>query len=86
MRIKILLTLTVLSLALCGCNPPEEIVEVKCLEIHYYGESPAKGTLQEEFNYMTCERVDTNERRRFCLIIAKPGDVFKMNWNASYYE
>lgn len=62
------------------------MVEVQCVDVHIYGSSAAKGTLSERFTYMTCERLDTKERRNFVQVYGKPGDKFKMNWNEAHYQ
>lgn len=72
---------------LCGCRDAPEIIEVKCIEVHRYGETRDKhGWADEPFSYMTVERTDTHERRSFREILGQPNDVFKMDWNRPHYE
>lgn len=68
-----------------GCDKPE-MVEVRCVAIHYYGESPSKSTWHEHSTYMTAERLDTKERRNFPLILGKTNEVFVMDWNLRHFE
>lgn len=80
----------ILSLAIClafltGCSKPE-MVEVRCVAVHIYGESAAKGTWSERFTYMTAERSDTKERRNFVQVLGQPGDTFVMDWNQPHYR
>lgn len=70
-----------------GCSESKMVlVQVRCVAIHYYGESPSKGTMSEQFTYMTAERTDTKERRNFPLILGKTNEVFVMDWNQRHYE
>ncbi len=77
--------LVIMILAACGCRPQN--VEVRCVAIHYYGESPAKGSaFNEQFTFMTVERLDTRERRNFPVILGQTNEVFVMNWSQRHYE
>jgi len=68
-----------------GCQPiakNQELVEVKCVSIHIYGDSIAKtGWMNERFTHMVVERTDTRERRVFGSILGKTNEVFMINWN-----
>ena len=47
---KTKLVIGAFCLFLAGCDslaPRVEVVEVRCVAVHIYGESPAKGTLSE---------------------------------------
>lgn len=69
-----------------GCSKPE-MVEVKCIAIHRYGDTKEKsGWMNERFTYMTVERLDTHERRNFVQILGGTNDVFKMDWKQQHYE
>ena len=85
MKLKIRLAIAALCLFLAGCSQ-REIVEVRVIEVHIYGTSPAKDTWSERFTYMTAERLDTKERRNFVQVLGQPGEVFKMNWYDTFYR
>ncbi len=60
---------------------------MKCIAVHRYGDTKDKmGTMNEPFTHMTVERTDNKERRAFSLILAKPDDVFTMDWNQLHYQ
>lgn len=70
-----------------GCSKPAEMVEVKCIAVHRYGDTKEKaGWMNERFTYMTAERLDTHERRNFTQICGQTNDVFKMDWTQQHYE
>lgn len=85
-RHVVIAMLTVCLSTLFGCSRPTEMAEVRCVAVHIYGESAAKGTLSERFTYMTAERTDTKERRNFVQVLGQPGETFKMEWNQPYYQ
>jgi hypothetical protein len=70
-----------------GCSKPAEMVEVKCIAVHCFGDTKEKaGWMNERFTYMTAERLDTHERRNFTQILGQTNDVFEMDWTQEHYE
>jgi hypothetical protein len=68
-----------------GCQKPE-IVEVRCISVHYYGDTLNKtGVWNERLTCMVTERLDTHERRSFVKVYGAVNDVFAMDWNDPHY-
>lgn len=84
---KTILTI-LLAAALFGCSPEKpEMVSVKCIAIHLYGDTKDKsGWRHERFTYMTVERLDTHERRNFTQIFGQTNDEFVIDWTSAHYK
>lgn len=83
---KSMMAIVAIVLLCAGCDKPE-MVDVKCVSVHHYGDTLKQaGVLSERFTYMTGERLDTHERRNFLQVLGQTNDVFRMNWNATHYE
>jgi len=79
--------LYMLTLKLIESNVQKpELVTVKCVAIHHYGDTLAKGgRMHEVFTHMTVERIDTKERRNYYnQILGQTNEVFKILWYPDY--
>jgi hypothetical protein len=81
---KTFLSLLVIGLVACGCNPsqPEPVVQVKVVSVQLAKDNKTDSMWTSQINdIVVYERLDTHERIQSPRVLGKSNDVFSARWS-----